>query len=234
MHILLIERQEKGNATNGKRDRERVDIRPREGGGAEKAERHHRSRDVCLHRDERAEQHHCRRECREDECVTPATVACFDQRPRQRCHRAGNEHGAGKVKRDLTRLIPRFPYIGSREDEGEDADGHIDEKDPVPRRVLHERATNDRAKGETGNRNRGPDADCAPTLLRRKGNGDERQRERHDKGRAQPLKRPRRDQHPDVLRERAKQGRTREQREAAEEPSLATQAITETTRRDLD
>ena len=56
--------------------------------------------------------------------------------------------------------------------------------------ALNERATDDRAERHTGDRNRPPDADRFTALLRRERRRDQRERERHEEGRAQTLQGP--------------------------------------------
>src|SRR5207244_7146265 len=92
-------------------------------------------------------------------------------------------------------LVLRLRHDPQRREEGQDADGDVDEEDPAPRERLSERAAEHESDGRTANGDRGPDTECPGALLPLgEGGGDDRERRGRDQRGAQPLQRPEADQ----------------------------------------
>ena len=112
----------------------------------------------------------CGHEASQDQRVGPAALAGLDQPPGQRGDRAGDQHRAGDVGRDRARRhrvdSRTTAWVTKQRD---DADRHVDQEDPVPGGVLDQRAADDRAQRDAGDRDRAPDADRLAALFRREG-----------------------------------------------------------------
>ena len=161
--------------------------------------------------------------------------------PRQRGRTAHDPRGSPSVRvrldepvgereepdrrRREARQVEPLSWVGSRDSSirrklakmPQDPDGHVDEEDPVPARVLGEQPADERADRERERRDARPDPDrCAP-LARRERRGDDRQRRRVHQRRAGTLQDPRSDEHVAAGREAAQQRGEREHHDAHHE-----------------
>ena len=134
--------------------------------------------------------------------VAPAPGRGLDERPDQAEHRAGQQHDAEDVEGARGVLGAVVEQDQQAEDEGEDADRHVDEEDRLPADVLDEHAAEDRAAGGGGADDHAPDADRHVQLLGREGGAQQAERGRHQQGAEQALEAPGRRRPAAMLSER--------------------------------
>ncbi len=136
-----------------------------------------------------------------------------------------------RCARDVVALSVRVPAL-REQDRGEretgDADGDVDEEDPLPgEEVGEDPAHEDAGRGaEAADRPPGAERDVALFPLT-EGRGQDRERRGGDRGRAQPLERPGRDQRLVTPCEPAEQRADREDDEAAHEDASAPEDVGE-------
>ena len=109
----------------------------------------------------------------------------------------------------------------------DDADGDVDEEDPVPAQVLREQPAGEGADRERERRDARPDADGHPPFLRREGGSDDRERRRVHQRRADALHDARHDQHVSGVREPAPQRGGGEDEDADHEDQAAAVGVGE-------
>jgi hypothetical protein len=99
-----------------------------------------------------------------------------------------------QVETLLGRRVPRLVDDEPGDDDRQDADGNVDEEDPVPADVLCDETADQRSDRQGQRGDARPDADRHPALPRREGGGDDRERGGVHEGRADALDDPRADQ----------------------------------------
>src|SRR5439155_15790343 len=81
----------------------------------------------------------------------------------------------------------RLGQSEDRQDNGEDADGHVDPEEPLPGHAFGDGATNKRADGDREAGDAAPRAEGNGASLLRHGGAEDRQAERRDDGAAEAL-----------------------------------------------
>ena len=177
-------------------------------------------------RDECSEENGGERQRRDDPRVAPAELVRFDESVGDAEEPGGSEPEAAEIEpAHFDRL--RLPDGAPSDDETERPDRNVEEEDRLPADVLDHVAADRGPQSEREARDARPDADRLRALVRREGNGDDRERSRHQQRSADALKSAERDQ----LRRRAGQPAQQrgegEDREAGEEHPLAPVAVAE-------
>jgi hypothetical protein len=122
--------------------------------------------------------------------------------------------------------VARLRHEPEREQEGCDADGHVDEEDPRPGEVLRQRAAEDEADRRAADRDCRPHGKRAGTLgALLEGGRDDRERGGRDQRGAEALQRPRPDQHALAAGEPIEERGAGEDDEADQEKALAAQQV---------
>jgi hypothetical protein len=208
------------------------DQRHRDRGGreawvAEHLERHHRVLAAQLPGDERGEQRDGGGEDAERGGRRPAAFGRLNQAVGQR-----DEPGERQDRSDGVEPRGALRVRGGDErasgDQRDDHDRDVDEEHRAPAEVLQQPAAEGRADGDGEAADPGPDADRLDALARILEHvGEDRQRGRHDRGRADAHQRSGCDQLAGVRRQRRERGAEAEHREAAGEQPMATVAVAE-------
>ena len=114
-----------------------------------------------------------------------------------------------------------------REREHREPDRHVQPEDPLPRDPVDDGAADERAGRDCETGDSRPGAERHAALLRGERGGEERQRQRHDDGAADPLDGARCDQRPHRGRQRRRRGGGGEQDEPDDEHAAAAEAVAE-------
>ena len=180
-----------------------------------------------LDQQERAEQRDSAGEQAERLARRPAVLVPVDDRVHGEHQRGGHGDRARDVDAARRRHV-RCRQQPQREDDHGDADRDVDEEDPVPvDRAGEDAAEQDADAAAAG----GDEAEHAHRLRAIGGLGEEvhHQRQRHRRGNraAQALHRARRDQKVLGVRETARSGREREERDAGEEQTAMSEEVAE-------
>ena len=135
-----------------------------------------------------------RREERERLPGQPAVAAGLGDRVDEQREPARDEHRAGDVE-PLHARVAALREEDRREREGDDADGDVDEEDPLPAEGVREDASEQHARGGTEAADGAPHAEGDVAVAPfGEGDGEDRERGRRDDRRAEPLERAGRDQ----------------------------------------
>ena len=157
----------------------------------------------------------------------PADLGTLDEGEGQGEQSHGREGHAAGVDAAAHGAVGRRDHAGA-EPQGGDADGHVDEEDPVPVDVLGEHASEQRPSGESDGADGAPGADRAG-LLARVGVGglQDGQGGRREQGGAEALQRPAGDEEIDLLDEPGEERRGGEDRQAEHEEALLAEQVGE-------
>jgi hypothetical protein len=154
----------------------------------------------------------------------PAVFRAVDDAPDQ----AGDRSGGQQRARDVQRRrggVARFGHQRGAGGQGQADGGHVDPEHRVPREVLQQQAAEDRAERKPGRDDRGEDADgLGPFGVAERRRDDRDGQGEHDP-RAKPHHRPRRDQLPRRLRQRAPYRRPEEHRQPGQQQPPAAKPV---------
>src|SRR6185436_3261850 len=114
-----------------------------------------------------------------------------------------------------------------REHEADDADGEVDEEDPLPAEPVDEQAARERADEQGDARGRAPQAHGRAAAVWRERARDDGHRLRRHEGRAEALHRAEGDERAERAREAAAERGEREDREADEVDVLRPEPVAE-------
>ncbi len=149
---------------------------------------------------------------------------------RQNRPAAESTHG-GHVQAGAGLGAATLRHQPQRHAEGDGADRHVDEEDPVPVRVLHQYAAERGSERGGDGAERAPEADGKAVLALREHAQEDRQAHRRHGGSADGLSHAEADEHLDAGREAARQGEEGEQDQPADEHALLAEAVGQPTGR---
>ena len=132
--------------------------------------------------------------------------------------------GAGHVE-TLVRLFFSRRNDPHAPEKGDDADGHVDEKDEPPAQVVGNDTAQHRPEHQAQGNGGGIDADGFAALPWFKYRGDNGQAQRHLHGHGDALDSPENDEHPDVPGQPAQQGCTGKAGQAGEKDAFVAEDV---------
>ncbi len=187
----------------------------------------HRLRDPQLHQDERGEQRDRGDEQPDDGHGAPRVLVAAPGERQDHAGRAEGDQGDAAVVDERAGVRPYRGNGSRRDDEDDDRDRNIDVERPAPAQVVGEQAAqrgpDDRGDAEDGAQR----TLVAPAIPQRDDVGDQRHRGHHQPAAADPLDRPRADQHHHVLRDAAEHRAADEDEHADLEDRLAAEQVAE-------
>ena len=174
--VLQVHDDEEEHASEAGIDRERHEVRAGELAGAEELEREHRRRSVSLDDDERDEEDDTDDD-RDDRRCRPL-AARLDEPRRERREPEGDRSGAEHVEVTRSGRVEALRHMANG-DEHQDAERHVDEERPSPRRGVDQPSPDERPRraGDAGKT--GPRADGARSVGLADGGGEQREAARH-------------------------------------------------------
>ncbi len=161
----------------------------------------------------------------------PAPLRGLDEREREPGHAGHEQHDAEQVGPRAAGGVADLLEEADRDVEHHEADGEVDEEDPVPAR-LHEQAADRRAGRGRDRAGRRPDRHRAAALLGRERGEHERQRRGQERGGAGGLQGAGGDEQGDGVRRGAQDGGEQEDGQAADEDALAPDEVGQAAERD--
>ena len=201
------------------------DVRAEDRLRAQDPEPHQRLVDAVLPRDEAEEQQGRRNEDTDRARGAPAPVAPLrdaEHEPGQAC---GDEHRARRIEALHVR-VTALAEQQRRERECHEADGDVDEEDPLPGKGVGEHAAEEDAGRGAEAADRAPDTEGdVPLPAFGEGRHQDRERGRRDRRRAEALNRTGADQRRLRPREPAEERADREEDQAGHEDTPATEDV---------